>query len=200
MNISLFVKRLISLFEDTDKSKGNSYKPTSTQTSQPTHQKESPNQTRISPDLTREIRAQRKFTLAEAIGREGGNFMKDASAIPRPLRATAEINQFITTHFPDPSAPISTILQSWTKEDIRVSRHLDAPLIALSQIIESLLNEPTTFQEFFRQIAIAQSHLTGDRPHFQQPNQPPHPGAIYSHKSIRQQLAKLLEKVQQELI
>ena len=124
--------------------------------------------------------------------------MKGESTIPRPLRAHTEINQFITAHFSDHSAPVSTVLQSWAKEDIRVSRHLDTPLIALSQIIESLLNEPTTFQEFFRQIAIAQSHLTGDRPHFQQPNQPPHPNAIHSHKSVKQQLAKLLKKVQQE--
>ncbi|MGB3766624.1 MAG: hypothetical protein WA947_08690 [Phormidesmis sp.] len=146
--------------------------------------------------LVREIRTQRKFTLAEAIGREGSNFMKGESAIPRPLRATAAINQFITTHLPSPSGPVSTVLQSWAKEDVRVSRHLDAPLIALSQIIKSLLNEPTTFQEFFRQLAIAQSKLTGDRPHFQPPNHPPHPDAVHSHESVTQQLADLLQKLQ----
>ncbi len=150
----------------------------------------------LSQDLVREIRSQRKFTIAEAIGREGGNFMKGESAIPRPLRATTEINQFVITHFPNPSGPVSATLQSWAKEDIRVSRYLDTPLIALSLILESLLNEPSTFQEFFRQIAIAQSKLTGDRPHFQRPNHPPHPDAAHSHDAVKQQLSNLLQKLQ----
>ncbi|MGB3668789.1 MAG: hypothetical protein WA984_01660, partial [Phormidesmis sp.] len=44
-------------------------------------------------DLQTEIRLARKFSLAEAIGREGGSFMKGESAIPRPLRAATELNR-----------------------------------------------------------------------------------------------------------
>ena len=149
-----------------------------------------------SSSIEREIRAQRKFSLAEAIGREGGDFMKGESAIPRPLRAIAAINRFIAAHLPDSNGALSTTLQSWAKEDIRVSRHLDTPLTALAQILESLLNEPTTFQEFFRQVAIAQSKLTGDRPYFQKVGQPPHPDAQYSHKTVKSQLKSLLQSLQ----
>ncbi len=141
--------------------------------------------------LQREIRAQRKFSLAEAIGREGGSFMKGESTIPRPLRAIAAINQFIITHISDPAGPLSTTLQTWAKDDIRVSRQLDTPLIALDQIIESLLTAPTTLAEFARQVAIAHSQLTGDRPYFQQLGQPPHPATPYSHAAIRQRLSQL---------
>lgn len=148
-------------------------------------------------NLEQEIRAQRKFSLAEVISREGGNFMKGESAIPRPLQAATEINQFIATHLPNPTGALSTTLQSWAKEDIRVSRHLDTPLIALAQIIKSLLSEPTTFQEFFRQLAIAQSHLTGDRPHFQKAGQAPHPDADYACGSVRSQLKALLQKIEE---
>ncbi|MEM6599003.1 MAG: hypothetical protein AAF635_12745, partial [Cyanobacteria bacterium P01_C01_bin.69] len=38
-------------------------------------------------DLQQEIRQGRKFSIAEAIGREGGSFMKGESAVPRPVRA-----------------------------------------------------------------------------------------------------------------
>jgi len=143
--------------------------------------------------LEREIRTNRKFTLAEAIGREGGSFMKGESSIPRPLRATTRINQFITTHTQDPAGAFATTLSSWVTNDIRVSRQLDTPLVALNQVIESTLKEPTSFIEFFRQVAIAQSKLTGDRPYFQQLNQPPHPEADHTHDSIRAALVQLLQ-------
>lgn len=153
------------------------------------------------PDLLQqEIRAQRKFSMAEAIGREGGSFMKGESTIPRPLRATTEINQFITAHLSDPASALSTTLQAWACDDIRVSRQLDTPLRALEQIMASLLAEPTTFCEFARQVAIAQSKLTGDRPYFQLPNQPPHPEASYTHATISAELKNLLADLQQHFL
>ncbi len=160
-----------------------------------------PAQTALSlPDtLQREIRMQRKFSLAEAIGREGGSFMKGESTVPRPLRAIAQINQFITAHLSDPTSALSITLQSWACNDIRVSRYLDTPLVALDQVIASLLLEPTTFYELARQTAIAHSQITGDRPYFQPPHQPPHPEADYTHASIRAELTDLQQHLQQAL-
>ncbi|MEL6779396.1 MAG: hypothetical protein AAFO06_19300 [Cyanobacteria bacterium J06597_16] len=143
-------------------------------------------------DLEREIRLGRKFSMAEALGREGGSFMKGESTIPRPLRAKHTINQFITQHLRDPSSALSTTLQTWTNNDIRVSKQLDTPLIALAQILESLLGEAVTFSEFSRQVAIAQSHITGDRPYFQAPGSEPHPNADYTHHTIQTELLELL--------
>ncbi len=157
----------------------------------------------LSSAIQREIREQRKFSLAEAIGREGGSFMKGESTIPRPLRAIAEINQFITTHLRDPTSAPSATLQAWAKDDIRVSRQLDTPLVALGQIINSMLSEPTTLCEFARQVAIAHSQFTGDEiifpkeihPHRQLLNQPPLEAA-YTYTAIRSELSMLLEQLQ----
>ena len=153
--------------------------------------------------IQREIRQQRKFSLAEAIGREGGSFIKGESTIPRPLRAIAKINQFIIAYLPDPTGALSTTLQAWAKDDIRVSRQLDTPLVALGQIIDSMLLEPTTLCEFARQVAIAHSHLTGDdvvfpkeiRSHPQRLNQPPLEAA-YTYTAIKLELSTLLERLQ----
>ena len=199
MNNSPLVKRLIDLLLGRSRTKRSApeeplTKPLTITKPEPEAQT---SKTKLSQNIEQEIRAQRKFTLAEAIGREGGSFMKGESAIPRPLRAIAQINQFIAASLPNSTSALSTALQSWAKEDIRVSRHLDTPLVALSEIIESLIDEPTTFQEFFRQVAIAHSHLTGDRPHFQAPNQSPHPNSQYSHKSVKHQLAALLKKIEE---
>ena len=155
--------------------------------------------------IQREIRQQRKFSLAEAIGREGGSFMKGESTIPRPLRAIAKINQFITTYLPDPTNALSTTLQAWARDDVRVSRQLDTPLVALAQIIDSVLSEPTTLCEFARQVAIAHSQLTGEnvvfpreiRPHAQRLNQPPLE-ATYTYTAIKSELSTLLDRLRQQ--
>ena len=154
--------------------------------------------------VQREIRQQRKFSIAEAIGREGGSFMKGESTIPRPLRAITKINQFINTYLPDSTSALSTTLQAWARDDIRVSRQLDTPLVALAQIIDSVLSEPTTLCEFARQVAIAHSQLTGDnvvfpreiRPHAQRLNQPPLEAA-YTYTAIKSELSTLLDRLQQ---
>ncbi len=150
-------------------------------------------------DLQTEIRLGRKFSLAEAIGREGGSFMQGESAVPRPLRAAAELNRFITTHLHEPTGALATTLYTWSTNDIRVSRQLDTPLVALAQIVRSLLAEPTIFWEFARQVAIAHSRLTGDRPYFQQPGQPAPPDAEHTHQSITQSLTALLNQLDTQL-
>ena len=149
-------------------------------------------------EIQREIRAGRKFSLSEAIGREGGSFMKGESAIPRPLKAKNEIQQFLTFHLSQPTSALATTLFAWVTNDIRASRQLDMPLIALTQILESTLAEPTSFCEFARQVAIAQSKLTGDRPYFQQLGQPPNPEADYTHTIIKAALSNLLNKLEQQ--
>ena len=170
---------------------------------QPSRKKAPTIVSQLSPDsspyqgLQAEIRAERQFSLAEAIGRESGSFMKGESAIPRPIMAANTIRQFIVTQSLDPSGGVATELVNWSVADIRFSCQLDTPLVALTQIVESLLNEPTTFYEFARQVAITQAKITGDRPYFQQPGQPPHPEAEYTHRSISQyllEIAQLLEK------
>lgn len=150
--------------------------------------------------LQQEIRQGREFSLAEAIGREGGSFMKGESTVPRPLRATNAIKQFIDSQLADTSSAFATTLFDWASNDIRVSRQLDTPLVALDQILESLLNEPTTFYEFARQVAIAHSTITGDRPHFQQPGEPPHPDASNTHDSITAALLKIASALEKEQI
>ncbi|MEM9945970.1 MAG: hypothetical protein AAF810_07885 [Cyanobacteria bacterium P01_D01_bin.36] len=146
-------------------------------------------------DLQQEIRQGRKFSIAEAIGREGGSFMKGESAVPRPVRAANTIKQFLDSQLVDPSSAFATTLFTWATADIRLSRQLDTPLVALTQILESLLSEPTTFHEFSRQVAIAHANLTGERPHFQSLGQPPHPDADYTHESIQAQLSALIRHI-----
>lgn len=137
----------------------------------------------------------RQFELADAIAREGRTFLKGDDAIPRPMRAMAQVNQVITHGLHDPGSALKTALQAWVKHDLRISQHLDQPLVALEMILTDLTTRPQTFYEFARQVNVTWGQLTGDPPHFQRPGQPPHPDAEYSHDWIRAALEHLQTQV-----
>lgn len=146
-------------------------------------------------DIQTEILLGRQFSLADVIGREGGTFLKGDSPIPRLFQALAVIHCFIDQHFSDSSGAAQATLQTWVKADIRVSQHLNAPLIALQEILEDIINQTmnSTLYEFVRQVDVKWGQIYGERPHFQQPGQAPHPDDEYTHESVRQQLINLLD-------
>lgn len=144
-------------------------------------------------DLQREIRLGRKFSLTEAIGREGGGFLKGSqAAIPRPLRAVAAIHHWLDQNLSDPNGALLTCLKEWTKNDVRIGQYLDAPLLALRLIVSDILTSPEILYEFSRQVAIEWGHINGERPRFQRPNTAAHGDVAYSHQDVRDLLTKLI--------
>jgi hypothetical protein len=62
-------------------------------------------------DLEREIRKDRKFSLAEAIGRLAGpGMMKGVSPITRKQQSEAEIEEYLNRHLTDASGILPLIL------------------------------------------------------------------------------------------
>lgn len=147
-------------------------------------------------DLQRDIRAGRKFSLSEAIGREGGSFLKGSQAmVPRPLRALAAINRFIERHLDDTNGALQLCLKRWIKTDVRVGKYLDEPLLALRAMVIDIVQQPQVLYEFARQVAVEWGQMNGERPHFQKPGAEPHPEAVYSHQQIQEMLAVLLNRL-----
>lgn len=154
----------------------------------------------LPPDLQQEIRRGRKFSLGEAIGREGSSFLKGSQdMVPRPLRALAMINGFIDRHLRDTDGALLLCLKRWVKADVRIGKYLDQPLMALRMIVVELLEQPHTLYEFARQVAVECGRMSGERPYFQQPGANPHPEAVYCHASIRAQLSGLLAAIHRGL-
>jgi hypothetical protein len=146
--------------------------------------------------IQREILAGRKFSLAEAIGREGGDFLKGESPLPKLLQAKAEINLFIDRHLTDPSGALKAMLQTLVAaDDVYISRHLSAPLGALRELLELLMDKPQVLYELVRQVDVRWGQLAGERPHFQKPEETPHPADKYTHELVQRQLAGLLESL-----
>ena len=148
------------------------------------------------PDLQREIRSGRKFSLSEAIGRAGSSFLKGSQdMVPRPLRALAVINEFIEQHLNDSDGALKICLKRWVKADVRIGKYLDEPLEALHRILLDIVQQPQILYEFARQVAIEWGNMNGEHPLFQKPGTLPHPNMVYTHQLIRDVLAKLLDKL-----
>lgn len=148
------------------------------------------------PDLRREILRDRKFSLADVIGMEGGSFLKGESPVPKLVQAITEIDNFIHDHLVDPSGSLHAVLQEWVKSyDDRVSRHLDKPLLALVEILETIRDNPYLLYELVRQVDIKWGQMYDERPYFQHPGQLPHRDDEYTHESVDRALRSLLEQL-----
>ena len=148
--------------------------------------------------IQREILSGRKFSLAEAIGREGGSFLKGESPVPKLAQAIAQLQMFINQNLSDSSGALQAVLYVWVKTDSRVGQHLNSPLTALNQMLSSLLDNQNLLHEFVRQVDRKWGHIYDERPYFQQPGQPPHPEDEYTHESVRLQLLELLNIVKSQ--
>ena len=145
--------------------------------------------------LQQDILDSRPFSLAEAIGREGGTFLKGESTVPKLVQVVTAINTFIDRNLIDPHAALQAILHQWVKGDPRVSKYKETPLVALEEILSSIIDNPNLLYELVRQVDIKWGQMYGERPYFQQPGQPPHPDDEYTHESVRRDLLNLQTKL-----
>ncbi|MDY0162167.1 hypothetical protein [Desulfobotulus sp.] len=154
-------------------------------------------QQRENARLQREVRSQRKFTLAEAIGREGGNFMKGHNPIPALDQIIAKLQVFLENHLQDSSRILLSVLQKTLKEnDLQIAQHMESPFEYLHMFIGSHIETPALLHELTRQVDLKWGQIHNEKPFFQKPGEPPHPEDPYSHESVEQKLRELLEKIE----
>ncbi len=146
-------------------------------------------------EIQRDILSGQKYSLANAIAREGGNFLKGESPVPKLVQVTTAINLFIDRNLPDSSGGLQAVLKRWVKADPIVSQNLESPLTSLEKILEKILENQELFYEIVRQADVKWGEMYEERPYFQKPGQPAHPEDEYSHESVRNKLSSLKEKL-----
>lgn len=150
--------------------------------------------------LQRDILSGRQFSLADAIGREGGSFMKGASPVPRTVQVKTEINSFIDVHLPDRPGALQATLQDWVNADETfTSRHQSAPLRALLEMVQKILESRSLFYEFVRQVDVKWGQLYDEPPHFEVAGRPPHPEDEYTRASVAGQLSEFVNVIRDRL-
>jgi hypothetical protein len=147
-------------------------------------------------DLEREIRKERKFSLAEAIGRLGGpGMMKGVSPITRKQQSEAEVEEYLTRHLIDAEGALQVVLLRRVKESELLLNNLDRPLFVLASYAQRVIDSEYLLKELVREADIEWGRVLGERPHFEKEGCPPDPDDPYTIESVRATLLGLIEKL-----
>jgi hypothetical protein len=146
-------------------------------------------------ELEREIRAERKFSLAEAIGRmAGGGMMKGASPVSPKQQAEGVIEDYLRCNLIDAGGVLGAVLLRRVGEsDLLLADH-DHPLAVLAGYVRQVLASDYLLRDLVREADVEWGRVFGERPHFERPACTPDPDDPYTTESVRTALSRLIDK------
>ncbi|MCP4201704.1 MAG: hypothetical protein GY769_07195 [bacterium] len=145
-------------------------------------------------ELEREVRSKRKFSLAEAIGREGADLMKGASPVTLKRQAELEIEQYLESHLEDAEGALRVVLvRRVTESEILLAANYENSLPAMARVAQGILSSGTGLRRFVRAIDAEWGRIYSERPYFERDGVPPHRKDPYTVSSVRAALLQLLE-------
>jgi hypothetical protein len=145
-------------------------------------------------ELEREIRKERKFTLAEAIGRMAGpGSMKGASPITRKQQAAVEIENWLRHHMSAGNGELQVVLLRRVNESELLLKNFDQPLVVLAAFCQLVLDSDYLLKELVREADIEWGRVQGERPYFDREGSPPQPDDPYTFESVHKTLAGIIE-------
>ena len=143
-------------------------------------------------ELERQIRSERKFTVAEAIGRMAGpGAMKGASPVDRRRQAAAAIQAYLGRHMADGTGPLSGVLLRQVAESELLLNNLGEPLVVLALYIRQVLGSECGLKELVREADLEWGRVFGERPCFEKDGCPPAADDPYTLESVRAALSQL---------
>src|SRR5262249_10049632 len=147
-------------------------------------------------ELEREIRAGRKFSLSEAIGRmAGGGLMKGASPIGRHRQAELAIEDYLRRHLTDAGGVLGRVLLRHVAVSDPLCGDHDDPRVALTDCVRQVLGSQPLLEDVVREADVEWGHVFQERPHFQRPGEEPQPDDPYTIESVSTILCEVLEKL-----
>jgi hypothetical protein len=145
-------------------------------------------------ELEREIRKERKFTLAEAIGRMAGpGAMKGVSPVTRKQQAGVEIENWLRHHMPAGNGELEGVLLLRVRESELLQNNFEQPLVVLADFCQHILDSDYRLKELVREADEEWGRVQGERPHFDKEGSQPDPDDPYTLESVRRALVELIE-------
>ena len=163
--------------------------------------KKEQNDKKTNAKIEREILASRGYSLADAIGRMGGeNLLKGTSPVPRKQQAEIEVERYLEKNLIDGDGALEVVLlrrykTSETVFDFGYDRPLDG-LVALS---EHLLGSEERLQDFVAEIDREWGRMYREKPHFETAGNEPDSDDPYTFASVRAKLQTLAEQIKKSL-
>jgi len=147
-------------------------------------------------ELEREIRKERKFTLAEAIGRMAGpGAMKGVSPVTRKEQAVVEIENWLRHHMALANGELQVVLLRNIEGGELLLSNYDRPLVVLATYCQRVLDSDHHLRELVRQTDVEWGRVFGERPHFEVGGSPPHPDDPYTFESVRNTLSGIVKEL-----
>ena len=147
-------------------------------------------------ELEREIRAERKFSLSEAIGRLAGpGAMKGVSPVTRTQQAAVEIQEYLNRHLTDTGGVLSGVLLRRVEASELLLKAPDQPLVVLVDYVRRVLESAYGLSELVREADVEWGRVFGERPRFEKEGCPPAADDPYTHESVRTALTRLIEEL-----
>ncbi|HVL15198.1 MAG TPA: hypothetical protein VM529_21680 [Gemmata sp.] len=147
-------------------------------------------------ELEREIRAERKFSLSEAIGRMAGpGMMKGVSPVTPKRQAEAAIEDCVRRNLIDAGGVLGVVLLRRVEQSELLLNDYDQPLAVLASYVRRVLGSDYLLQDLVREADVEWGRAYGEHPHFERPGCPPHPDDPYTTESVRNALTRLVEKL-----
>jgi len=147
-------------------------------------------------ELEREIRADRKFSLSEAIGRMAGpGMMKGVSPVTRKRQAEAAIEDFLRCNLTDTGGVLGGVLLRRVGQSELLLLDYDHPLAVLASYVRKVLASDYLLRDLVREADAEWGRVFGERPHFERPGRLPDPDDPYTIESVRTALFRLIDKL-----
>jgi hypothetical protein len=147
-------------------------------------------------ELEREIRADRKFSLSEAIGRMAGpGMMKGVSPVTPKRQAEAAIEDFLRRNLTDSGGVLGAVLLRRVGQSELLLGDYDHPLAVLAGYVRQVLGSDYLLRDLVREADTEWGRVFGERPHFERPACPPDPDDPYTTESVRTALSRLIDKL-----
>jgi len=143
-----------------------------------------------------EIRKDRKFSMAEAIGRAGAGNLKGASPVPRSHQALMDLEAILDARLIDSEGSLrGTLVQRLGQNLPLLDKHRDQPAEALRELLTGLLSSESALLTLVRNTDSRWGRDYQERPYFNKPGQPADPDDPYTPESVRQTLQNLLDQI-----
>jgi hypothetical protein len=147
-------------------------------------------------ELEREIRKERKFTLAEAVGRMAGpGAMKGVSPVTRKQQAAVEIENWFRHHMPAGQGELQVVLLRSIRGSELLLKNFEQPLTVLADYCRQVLESDYRLKELVREADVEWGLVQGKRPYFEQEASPPHPDDPYTLESVRSTLSAIVAQL-----
>ncbi len=145
-------------------------------------------------ELEREIRKERKFSIAEAIGRMAGpGAMKGESPIARHEQAAVEIENWLRHNMPPGNGELEVVLFRRVKESEILLKNFAKPLFGLEACCRQIVESDYRLRELVRDADVEWGRVFGEKPYFDQDGAPPSPDDPYTIESVRAAIGTLIK-------